>query len=317
MGSNRRAFEISVLKKILPLILLILTACAPVQSVEPTPIAATSVPTSTPTFLLLPTVTSTATHIPCDPHVADFCVTDGHFLLRLPIFYPDNTSVDRSYPYASTENGKRDPHHGVEFSNPFGTPVHAAGKGVVVFAGPDDVAVYSPWRNYYGNLIVIEHENDLFTLYAHLSKIDVQTGDHVTVGEKIGEVGQTGVAIGSHLHFEVRRGDAKDYFATVNPELWLAPRPSFGVISLSVIDAAGKFQRTNIVLEEYSASGKMLEDYYLDTYDPTLALGDENAAIGGLLAGRYRIALLYDGHVYQRWVDVESGRLTEVVIVVR
>lgn len=308
-----------MLKKILPFILLILTACAPVQSVESTatPIAATSVPISMPTIQLLPTRTPTPTQIPCDPRAVDFCVTDGHFLLRLPIFYPDNNSVDRSYPYASTENGKRDPHHGVEFSNAFGTPVHAAGEGVVVFAGPDDVAVYSPWRNYYGNLVVIEHENDLFTLYAHLSKIDTHVGDHVTVGEKIGEVGQSGVAIGSHLHFEVRRGDAEDYFATLNPELWLAPRPTFGVISLSVIDAGGTFQRTSIVLEEYSASGKMLEDYYIDTYDPTLALGDENAAIGGLPAGHYRIALLYDGHVYQKWVDVESGRLTEVVIVVR
>ncbi len=225
--------------------------------------------------------------------------------------------MDRSYPYASTENGKRDPHHGVEFPNPSGTPVYAAGEGVVVFAGPDDTRTYSPWRNYYGNLVVIKHENDLYTLYAHLSKIVVAAGDQVDVGDKIGEVGSSGVAIGSHLHFEVRRGNMQDYFATVNPELWLAPRPPFGVIALSIINADGNFERAKISLEQYSSSSKLIDTYYVDTYHPSLALGNENAAIGDLPDGRYRIALIYDGHVYQKWVDVESGKLTEVVIVVR
>lgn len=310
-----------MVKKIFPLLLLFLSACAPSQSVDLTPVPP---PSPSPVVVLLPTATSTPlpltptpTEIPCDPRVADFCVTDGHFLLRRSIFPPDNDSVDRAYPYASTENGKRDPHHGVEFPNPSGTPVHAAGEGVVVFAGPDDAKIYSPWRNYYGNLVVIKHEDDLFTLYAHLSKIEVAAGEAVSVGQKIGEVGQSGVAIGSHLHFEVRQGNAEDYFATVNPELWLAPRLPFGVISLSIKDADGKFVRAQIVLEQYSTAGKILEDYYLETYHPSLALGVENAAMGGLPKGRYRIALSYNGRVYQRWVEVESGKLTEVVIVVK
>lgn len=310
-----------MVKKIFPLLLLFLSACAPSQSVDLTPVPP---PSPSPVVVLLPTATSTPlpltptpTEIPCDPLVADFCVTDGHFLLRRSIFPPDNDSVDRAYPYASTENGNRDPHHGVEFPNPSGTPVHAAGEGVVVFAGPDDAKIYSPWRNYYGNLVVIKHEDDLFTLYAHLSKIEVAAGEAVSVGQKIGEVGQSGVAIGSHLHFEVRQGNAEDYFATVNPELWLAPRLPFGVISLSIKDADGKFVRAQIVLEQYSTAGKILEDYYLETYHPSLALGVENAAMGGLPKGRYRIALSYNGRVYQRWVEVESGKLTEVVIVVK
>jgi murein DD-endopeptidase MepM/ murein hydrolase activator NlpD len=73
----------------------------------------------------------------------------------------------------------REPHHGVEFLNKFGTPVHAAGDGAVQFAGPDEEAVYSPWRDFYGNVVVIHHADEMYTLYAHLSKVDVQVGDEV------------------------------------------------------------------------------------------------------------------------------------------
>jgi hypothetical protein len=224
--------------------------------------------------------------------------------------------VERTYPFGSTADGVRDPHHGVEFENEFGTPVHAAAAGLVIFAGPDHAAIYSPWPEYYGNLIVIDHGNDLFTLYAHLSKVDVETGDEVTVGEKIGEVGRSGVAIGAHLHFEVRRGDVEDYFSVVNPELWLVPRQSSGVISLSIMDANSIFQRSEFTVQQYSSSNVLTGAYYLDTYHPSLAMGSENAAVGELPAGRYRITLISNGHLLERWVEVQSGKLTQVVIVV-
>src|SRR5687767_12742930 len=95
--------------------------------------------------------------IPCDPFLTDYCISAGHFLLERPIRPPGNDRVDPSYRYASTANGTRDPHHGVEFANASGTPIHAAAQGTVVFAGPDEVATYSPWPNYYGNLVVLEH----------------------------------------------------------------------------------------------------------------------------------------------------------------
>ena len=84
--------------------------------------------------------------------------------------------MDATYRYGSTANGTREPHHGVEFPNQSGTPVYAAANGTVIFAGPDQEAIYSPWQNFYGNLVVIQHEDELFTLYAHLSKIDVEAG---------------------------------------------------------------------------------------------------------------------------------------------
>jgi hypothetical protein len=248
----------------------------------------------------------------------DYCITDGHFVLRRPIFPPANELVDRTYPYASTANGTRDPHHGVEFENPSGTPVHAAADGVVIYAGPDTEATYSPWRDYYGNLVVINHDG-LFTLYAHLSRIAVEAGDVIRTGEQIGEVGQSGVAIGSHLHFEVRRGDVKNHFSTVNPELWLIPsNTEFGVLAITMIYEESNPTRDAITLQYYPAlSGPTTRNYYFDTYASGLSGDGETAAIGDLPPGAFRITLIHNGHLYERWVVVESGKLTQVVILVR
>ena len=282
---------------------------APLQAQTPT---STSVP--------VPTVqTATATIIPCDPRVEDFCSTDGHFILQRLIKPPANDIVDSTYPYGSTAKDKRDPHHGVEFLNKFGTPVYAAGDGVVIFAGPDNVAIYSPWINFYGNVIVIRHDDDLFTLYAHLSKIEVETGRDIRAGDKIGEVGQSGVATGSHLHFEVRRGDVEDYFSTQNPELWLVPsKDEMGALAISVVDQNNRFLFTELTVNYYiDRSQPPVNSYYVTTYSRDLATGEENAALGDLADGSYRIAMTMNGQVYERWVEVKSGRLTQVVFVVK
>jgi hypothetical protein len=228
-----------------------------------------------------------------------------------------------TYRFASTANGTRDPHRGVEFINKFGTPVYAAGDGVVLFASPDDTPVYSPWRNFYGNLVVIEHADALYTLYAHLSEISVQQGDHVSVGEQIGAVGQTGVAIGSHLHFEVRRGAVEDYSSPQNPELWLVPnqdeagRP-LGAFGLSIVDPAGQLVRhAEFTLAHFPGTSQPADAiYYGVTYSPQLLRGEENVGMGDLPSGTYRLALTYNGHLYERWVEVESGKLTQAVILV-
>ncbi|MCC6300404.1 MAG: M23 family metallopeptidase [Anaerolineales bacterium] len=317
-----------MMKQFLLLSLVMLTACTssqPATQVIESISTPTPEPTHPPTITLRPitatpqpTATSTPTPIPCDPLTADFCITDGHFLFQRPIHPPDNDSVERSYPFASTANATRDPHRGVEFVNELGTPVYAAGEGDVIFAGPDDVAIYSPWTIFYGNLVAIRHEDGLFTLYAHLSKIKVEAGEKVEAGKQIGEAGRSGVAIGSHLHFEVRRGDAEDYFSMVNPELWLIPsKPDFGALSISIQDANSTFQTEKVTLQQYSASGEVLGLNYLETYYPPLALGEENVGIGDLPAGRYRITFIHNGIFYERWVEVQSGKLTQVVIAVK
>ncbi len=93
-------------------------------------------------------------------------------------------------------NGQRAFHEGMDFVVAHGSPIRAAAGGVVVF---------SAFHPQYGNMIEIDHGNELVTRYAHASKRSVKVGDVVLRGAKVGEVGSTGRATGTHLHFEVRR----------------------------------------------------------------------------------------------------------------
>jgi murein DD-endopeptidase MepM/ murein hydrolase activator NlpD len=94
-------------------------------------------------------------------------------------------------------------HPGIDYPAPQGTPVTAAGRGRVVFAGWD--------ASGYGNLVVIEHPAGVRSMYAHLSRIDAGVGRSVVAGTQVGRVGATGFATGPHLHFELRlRGAAID-----------------------------------------------------------------------------------------------------------
>jgi murein DD-endopeptidase MepM/ murein hydrolase activator NlpD len=319
-----------VKKKIFLLFILFLNSCAPAAA----PAAAEALPsvTAAPQATVLPpsavpsavVPSPTATAEGCNPFAADFCITDGHFIFQIPIQPPGNTVVDVSYRYGSTQDGRREPHHGVEFLNKFGTPIHAAGDGVVQFAGPDKEALYSPWKNFYGNVVVIRHANEMYTLYGHLSKINVQAGDEVRAGDVIGEVGQSGVATGSHLHFEVRRGgDGTDYFSTQNPELWLVPNRNedgmlLGAISFSVLNENLEFIFADFTARYHlDKNAPKVKSYYGATYATDMMLGEENAALGGLPPGFYRVALTFNGQIYERWVEVQSGKLTQVVFVVK
>ncbi|MDA8325801.1 MAG: peptidoglycan DD-metalloendopeptidase family protein [Nitrospiraceae bacterium] len=104
------------------------------------------------------------------------------------------------------------PHYGVDYAAPMGTPVSAVGNGTVIFSGR---------MGEYGNLIIIRHWGGYTTRYGHLSRMakGIRTGVKVTQGEIIGYVGETGLATGPHLHFEIRI-DGKP----VNPLLAKIPR---------------------------------------------------------------------------------------------
>lgn len=98
--------------------------------------------------------------------------------------------------------GLRAMHEGVDFSSPVGTSIMAAASGIVLSAD---------WHPEYGNLIEIDHGNEMTTRYAHASKLLVKVGEVVKRGQKIAEVGSTGRSTGPHLHFEVRfRGIAQN-----------------------------------------------------------------------------------------------------------
>lgn len=93
-------------------------------------------------------------------------------------------------------HGSLRPHLGVDFPAPTGTPVRTVGDGTVQFAG---------WQRGFGNVVFIQHRNNITTVYAHLHRIDVRKGQRVTQGDNIGQVGCTGTCTGPHLHFEYRR----------------------------------------------------------------------------------------------------------------
>ncbi len=92
--------------------------------------------------------------------------------------------------------GYRRLHAGMDFAGAYGSPIRAADRGTVIFAG---------WYGGYGNAVIISHGKGLTTLYGHCSQLFVSEGQTVTRGQQIAAVGSTGLSTGPHLHFEVRR----------------------------------------------------------------------------------------------------------------
>ncbi|WP_151770516.1 M23 family metallopeptidase [Streptomyces abyssomicinicus] len=97
-------------------------------------------------------------------------------------------------------------HTGVDFALPTGTPLKSVAAGTVVSAGNGGA---------YGNQVVIQHQDGMYSQYAHLSQLSVSAGQSVTVGQQIGLSGATGNVTGPHLHFEVRT--SPDYGSDVDP----------------------------------------------------------------------------------------------------
>jgi len=118
---------------------------------------------------------------------------DGTFIRPVP------GPITSGYGYRTDPvTGARAFHSGLDFGAPCGTPIKAAGTGVILSAGFNGGG--------YGNMTLINHGDGLSTLYGHQSSIIVSAGQSVTQGQVIGYVGSTGKSTGCHLHFEVRVG---------------------------------------------------------------------------------------------------------------
>lgn len=105
-------------------------------------------------------------------------------------------SLNRKHPILGYSRA----HKGIDFAAPKGTPIQAAGDGVVIYAG---------WKGAYGKFVSLRHNDTYITNYAHLSKIPekIKNGRRVKQKEVIGFLGDTGLATGPHLHYEVvKRG---------------------------------------------------------------------------------------------------------------
>jgi murein DD-endopeptidase MepM/ murein hydrolase activator NlpD len=102
------------------------------------------------------------------------------------------------------------PHEGIDVTAPMGTPIEAPAAGVVIETG---------WENGYGNTVSIDHGYGIVTKFAHTSKILVHEGQRVSRGQRIALVGNSGLATGPHLHYEVHvNGRPVDPLRYVLPE---------------------------------------------------------------------------------------------------
>jgi len=175
-----------------------------------------------------------------------------------------------------------------------GTLVYAVAPGKVIVAGDDSEKAYGPQRDFYGRLVIIELSQRLdnkpvYCLYGHLDQVLVEEGQVVDSGDEVGRIGMTGVALGPHLHFEVRVG-ANRYDETRNPELWLRPKPGSGIIAGRLLDAQNQPvpEHTIVIYRAETPDRRWSE---VTTY----AIGDinsddewkENFARGDVPAGDY------------------------------
>ncbi|HEX2697791.1 MAG TPA: M23 family metallopeptidase [Anaerolineales bacterium] len=207
-------------------------------------------------------------------------------------------------------------HTGIDIDAPFGTPIHAAGPGTVVWADWG-LLLEAPGNTSdpYGQAIVLRMDfgykgQDLYTVYAHTSKMIAIVGQHVNTGDVIGLVGATGHVTGPHVHFEVRVGD-NSFHHTYNPELWIAPPEGWGVLVGRVSDTN---DNTLQQLEITVAKTDTNESRVVKTYGPGPVNHDpvynENMVLGDLPAGLYKVSFNYKGKEQQDWMYIYPGQVT-------
>lgn len=117
---------------------------------------------------------------------------------------------------------RKDFHDGIDIKALRGTPVYAARAGKVIYSGRRIKG--------YGNMIVIKHDDQMASVYAHNQKNTVKKNQLVTQGQMIGYVGATGKATGAHLHFEIRKLEYPE-----DPLLYLPPTQTVSALSTSSV----------------------------------------------------------------------------------
>jgi murein DD-endopeptidase MepM/ murein hydrolase activator NlpD len=137
------------------------------------------------------------------PYTGDFA--KGRGSLDWPV---RGTVIGRFGPETHPKYGTTTLNNGIDIQAAMGAPVRAVAKGRVEYTS-DDYAGY-------GEIVILNHGDGYYTLYAHLSDISVSQSQEVTPGQVIGKVGDTGSLKGVELHFEVRKGGS-----ALNPEDWL------------------------------------------------------------------------------------------------
>lgn len=239
-----------------------------------------------------------------------------HFYFARPIAADQVNWPIPDYRYGGVFFAPNIVHTGVDIPTPEGTPIMAAGPGTVVWAGWG-LFTETPTNTNdpYGLAVAIRHDfgykdQQLYTVYAHMSATNAIVGQHVETGELIGFVGSTGATTGPHLHFEVRF-PSNSFFYTYNPELWIVPPQGWGVVVGRVMDTKGKpLQRVEVSLRSVETQ----KAYLVKTYSDQGAINpdpyyNENLVLGDLPAGIYKVTLRYEDQDQQTWVEIFPGQV--------
>lgn len=118
------------------------------------------------------------------------------YIEALPNLLPNEGRISSPFGYRISPTGRRrEFHNGIDIANKSGSPIRAAGSGVVTFSG---------YNGGYGRVVIISHGYGYTSIYAHNKQNLVTVGDKVEKGQLIGEIGSTGRSTGPHVHFEVR-----------------------------------------------------------------------------------------------------------------
>jgi hypothetical protein len=211
----------------------------------------------------------------------------------------------------------------VDTMNPLDTLIYAAADGTVVYAGDDLEQIWGLTTDFYGKLVVVElnqryRGKPVYYLYGHVSEILAETGERVETGQVIAKVGMEGVAMGPHLHLEVRVGGLT-YDHTRNPELWLKPFRGYGTIAGRVVTTDGCVVSNLLLRVERLNEG---ETRFSDVY--TYLKGNfnsddeyqENFVAADTPAGPYKLSFVIEGQLYEQTVEVEAGQTVFVQFVV-
>lgn len=209
-------------------------------------------------------------------------------------------------------------HTGIDIDADRDTPVLASGPGTVVWTGWGFYSgVEGNNNDPYGKAVSIRHDfgyqgKPLFTLYAHMSEVDVTVGQHVETGEQLGLVGETGRTTGPHLHFEVRL-EYNSFHHTLNPELWLVPPQGYGVLVGRLNQWNGEPLLSYPVRVISEETGRVRE---VRTYGTGATHPDpnyqENMVLSDLPAGLYRVSLYVFLREQQFWVTILPGQVTYI-----
>ncbi len=250
-----------------------------------------------------------------------------HLLFARPIALADQPYIDQTYRYGSTMGGTFQQHQGVEFNNPIGTPVHAIGSGVVVFAGRAERGALTVAIRHDSTLTVDGKRAYVFSTYYHNSRLLVHVGERVAAGQVISRVGNTGRATNPHLHLEVHVAPTENVQAivdpaqrfppyTVNPELWIEPLPGTGIVAGQVWDGHGRpapeARIYGIVKPEPAETPFAYATTYGDKAHPD-PIYHEHFAVSDVPPGEYDLSVTVDGTRHVKHVVVAAGEVTWVV----